>query len=170
MKATSWGPVTDDGTVVELPVMVELGKLGASYRPGYNAAIGQISDCGANMASPKPVGNAGLFSTAGDLRLFVQDLLARKAFEPDAYDLLFTCAYEKDGARRSFGFDMCAAKRPQGLSNGTIYHSGWSGQTIAVDPGTGFCGVCLTARAGEHGACLRARAKVLSLMHELAER
>ena len=168
MKATSWGPVSDDGTVVELPVMVELGKKGDAYRPGYNAAIGQISDCGANMASPHAVGNAGLFSTAGDLRLYVQDLLARKTFEPAAYDLLFTCAYEKDGARRSFGFDMCAEKCPQGLSDRTIYHSGWSGQTIAIDPGTGFCGVCLTARAGDHGASLRGRMEILSLAASVA--
>jgi len=59
---------------------------------------------------------------------------------------------------------MCAEKRPQGLSDRTIYHSGWSGQTIAIDPGTGFCGVCLTARAGDHGVCIRGRMEILSLL------
>ena len=156
MKVTAWGPVEDDGTVVEIPCAPE------------GVGIGRISDNGARAVSPHAVGNAGLFSTAGDLRIYVQDLLARKAFEPAAYDLLFTCAYEKDGARRSFGFDMCAKKRPQGLSDRTIYHSGWSGQTIAIDPGTGFCGVCLTARAGDHGACLRGRAEILSLEASVA--
>lgn len=167
LKHTVWGPVADDGNVVELPVMAGRGDTLATWRPGYVNAIGQISDVGANVASPQAVGNAGLFSTAGDLRIYVQDLLARRTFEPAAYDLLFTCRYEKDGARRSFGFDMGAGLRPQGLTDRAIFHSGWSGQTLVVDPGTGTCGVCLTSRAGDHGKCKYARAHLLSLMRDL---
>lgn len=164
LKQTVWGPVADDGRVVEFPILSDRGDTLVTWRPGYVNAIGQISDEGANIASPHAVGNAGIFSTAGDLRIYVQDLLARRTFEPAAYDLLFTCRYEKNGARRSFGFDMGAELRPKGLTDCAIFHSGWTGQTIVIDPGTGYCGVCLTSRAGDHGKCKYARANLLSLM------
>ena len=96
-----------------------------------------------------------VFSTADDLVRFVRDLLTRRTFRSAVYDLLFGVAFEKGGARRSFGFDMSADLRPAGLSDRTIYHSGWTGQTICIDPETGFGGVLLTARCGDH-----ARAKV----------
>lgn len=152
---TRWGPVEGDARVVRIPCSPN--------------AVGRISDNGANSVSPNPVGNAGIFTSAGDLLVFVRTLLERKVFEQKAFDLLFTCAYDKGGDRRSFGFDMSAAHRPRGLSDRTISHSGWSGQTVAVDPVTGFCGVCLTARAGGHGACKRGRARLLSLMAGVPE-
>jgi len=33
-------------------------------------------------------------------------VLERRCFEPEYYDLISACKYEKDGARRSFGWDM----------------------------------------------------------------
>lgn len=139
MSRTQWGPVADDGNVVQV--------LGAP-------TIGAISDWMARGAGA-PLGNAGVFSTADDLVRFVRDLLTRRTFRPAVYDLLFGIAFEKGGARRSFGFDMSADLRPAGLSDRTIYHSGWTGQTLCIDPETGFGGVLLTARCGDH-----ARAKV----------
>lgn len=139
LRRTRWGPVADDGNVVRMP--------GAP-------AVGAISDWVARGAGV-PLGNAGVFSTADDLTRFAQDLLARRAFRPEVYELLFGVAFEKGGARRSFGFDMSAKLRPAGLSDRAVYHSGWTGQTLCVDPGTGFGGVLLTARFGDH-----ARAKV----------
>lgn len=156
MTQTGWGPLKDDGTVVEIGVSPH--------------AVGEISDFGAQSVAPHAVGNAGLFSTAGDMLVFVRDLLARKTFEPAAYDLLFTCGFDKDGERRSFGFDMSAASRPAGLSERTILHTGWAGQTIAVDPESDFCGVCLTGRMGPHGANSRERAAVISLMAKEREK
>ena len=95
----------------------------------------------------------------------MRDLADRRHFEPRAYDLVLTCGYEKDGIRRSFGFDMTTSKMPSGVSRQAISHTGWSGQTIVADPGTGFYGVVLTARKSmEHGKCRQAREKLLSLI------
>jgi len=150
LSHTCWGPVKDDGTVVEIAV---------SPNP-----IGAISDYGAQSVAPHAVGNAGIFSTVGDMLVYVKALLGRKVFEPAAYDLIYTCRFDKDGERRSFGFDMGADDRPAGLSERTIWHTGWSGQTIAIDPEKGFCGVCLTGRSGKHGTSIRERSAMLSLL------
>ena len=154
MTHTSWGPVADDGLVVEMAVL-----------PGL--PVGAITDAGAYNVAPHPVGNAGLYSSAADLRKYVRAILARAVFEPAAYDLIYTCAFEKGGERRSFGFDMGAEYCPPGLSSRTIGHTGWSGQSIVIDPETGFCGVCLTSRTSDqsrYARCKSDRAKVLSLM------
>ena len=156
MTDTSWGPVADDGRVVEMACIPDL-------------EIGAITDAGARNVSPYPVGNAGLYSSAADMRKYVRAILARAVFEPKAYDLIFTCRFEKDGVRRSFGFDMSAKYRPAGLSDRTIGHTGWSGQSIVVDPKTVFCGVCLTSRTSDrkrYALCKSDRAKILSLMAE----
>ena len=69
---------------------------------------------------PFPVGNAGCFSTANDLMLFASDLLSKKTFPKKYYDLLLTPAFDKNGDRRSFGWDMSPRTRPEGLSDKTI--------------------------------------------------
>ena len=148
LRRTCWGPVEDDGNVVQM--------LGAP-------AIGAISDWMARGAGA-PLGNAGVFSTADDMALFARDLLARRAFRPEVYDLLFGVSFAKGGVRRSFGFDMSESLRPAGLSDRTIYHSGWTGQTICVDPETGFGGVLLTARTGDHGAARVRRRDALAAL------
>ena len=150
MTRTTWGPVADDGTLCQM--------LPEGTPPGV------VSDLRARAAG-KPIGNAGAFSDVHDLRLFVTDLLTRQTFPKAYYDLLFTCRYEEaDGIRRSFGFDMSDAKRPAGLSRAAIFHSGWTGQTIVADPGTGFCGVVLTARTGDHGEAIVSRNRILSAL------
>lgn len=148
LRRTYWGPVADDGNVVP--------AIGAP-------AVGAISDWVARGAGV-PLGNAGVFSTAGDLARFARDLLARRAFRPEVYDLLFGVAFEKGGARRSFGFDMSAKLRPAGLSDRTVYHSGWTGQTVCIDPGTGFGGVILTARFGDYARAKTRRRDALAAL------
>lgn len=150
MTRTTWGPVSDDGTLCQM--------LPDGTPPGV------VSDWRARAAG-KPIGNAGAFSDIHDLRLFVTDLLTRKTFPKAYYDLLLTCRYEEEGGiRRSFGFDMSDTKRPAGLSRAAIFHSGWTGQTIVADPGTGFCGVVLTARTGDHGEAIVSRNRILAAL------
>lgn len=149
MTRTLWGPLQDDGNVVEM--------LAAP-------AHGQISDFLARGAS-FPVGNAGAFSTADDMLLFVDDLLARRTFPKASYDLLFTPSYRNaDGICRSFGFDMSPKTRPFGLSERTVFHSGWTGQTICADPESGFGGVLLTGRCGDWGMAFESRRRVLGML------
>lgn len=134
MTGTSWDPQEDDGHVVETFV---------PRRP-----VGQHSDTTC-LYCPFPIGNGSAFAPAGDMLLFLRELLERTLFPAAFYDLLFTCAYEKDGARRSFGWDMKREGRAPGLSDAAIYHSGWTGQTIVVDPVTDFYAVVLTSRLGD---------------------
>jgi hypothetical protein len=67
--------------------------------------------------------------------------------------------------------------RPAGWSAASIFHSGFSGQTIAIDPGgarscatanpdAGFAGVVLTSRTAEHGTGIICRKRVLSILKE----
>lgn len=154
MKSSQWWPVPDDGHVMHPDVM-----------PADNFVIrtvGCVSDPPAYHAD-RPTGNAGLFTTLGDLRLFTADLLHRRHFSRAYYDLLFTCAYEKDGARRSFGFNMGRAGRPEGLSEKTIYHTGYTGQSICVDPEMDYAGVVLTVRSANAGT-FRGRCRLQSLL------
>ncbi len=62
---------------------------------------------------------------------------AGKTFTAAYYDLMFSCNWQDDaGNRRSFGWDMSPVGRPAGLSEQTIFHSGWTEQTFFVDSRT----------------------------------
>jgi CubicO group peptidase (beta-lactamase class C family) len=110
-----------------------------------NRPAGQHNDDVCFLA-PFPLGSGSCFSTIRDMLRFAGDLLERRTFPQTYYDLIFTCGFEKQGDRRSFGWDMTDAKRPQGLSRRTIFHSGWTGQTLCVDPENDFAAVVLTSR------------------------
>lgn len=116
-----------------------------------------------------PIGSGSCFSTAGDMLLFVQDIVDRKHFPKEYYELISTCGFEKNGARRSFGWDMGAVHRPRNLSDRTIYHSGFTGQTICVDPGNGFAAVVLTSRTGDHEEARAGRARIIEKLYGLPE-
>ncbi|MBO7721573.1 MAG: family 20 glycosylhydrolase [Kiritimatiellae bacterium] len=163
MDDSGWGPLPKDADVAYIPVSAV--HLSMKRWKGYNGDPGQISDPGANFVSPHPIGNAGMFSTAGDLLKFARDLTERRCFERAAYDLVLACGYEKGPVRRSFGFDMSVDKIAGGASTASVAHTGWSGQSLLADPETGFYGVVLTARSSmESGKCRRARDRILSLM------
>ncbi len=113
---------------------------------------------------PFPIGSGSCFSTAQDMMLFANDLLQRKKFPKQYYDLLFTPVFEKNGIRRSFGWDMSDNGRPAGLSNKTILHTGWTGQTICIDPENNFAAVVLTSRTGDHKKAREGREKIISIL------
>ena len=114
--------------------------------------------------SPAPLGNGSCFSTADDMMRFALDLLEQKRFPSVYYELATSCGFDKNGDRRSFGWDMRAIHRPRTLSERTIYHTGWTGQTICVDPGTGFAGVVLTSRTGDHEEAIAGRVRILEAL------
>lgn len=108
-----------------------------------------------------PIGSGSCFSTAGDMLLYLQDILERKMFPQAYYDLILTCGFDKEGNRRSFGWDMTESKRPRNLSEKTIFHSGFTGQTICVDPENHFAAVVLTSRTGDHTEAMQGRMKII---------
>ena len=108
-----------------------------------------------------PIGSGSCFSTAADMLLFLEDILERKHFPARYYDLILTCGYDQNGGRRSFGWDMRAKNRPRNLSEKTIYHTGFTGQTICADPENHFGAVVLSSRTGGHDEAIRGRARII---------
>lgn len=92
----------------------------------------------------RPIGNAGVFTSANDLMKFASDILERRTFERECYDLFYTPFPAKEGRRRSFGWDMSDDTRPAGWSESTIGHAGYTGQMMSIDPVQGKAGVVLT--------------------------
>ncbi|MFR6034077.1 MAG: serine hydrolase [Bacilli bacterium] len=76
----------------------------------------------------------------------------------------YSPGFDKGGQRRSFGWDMSAWSRPDGLSDKTILHSGWTGQTVCVDPENRFVAVVLSSRTGDHEKARQGRARIISAM------
>ena len=160
MTRTTWNTVTGDGNVMEYD---------RSTYEGVPRRIGEHNDVCCHLA-PRPMGNGSCFSTCGDMIRFVTDLLRRERFPKVYYDLMFTPSLEKNGIRRSFGWDMTAPASsthlyPQtGFSARTIAHSGWTGPVVAVDPERDFAGVVLGGQIAGKARTMDARVPLLRAM------
>ena len=160
MTRTTWNTVTGDGNVMEYD---------RSTYEGVPRRIGEHNDVCCHLA-PRPMGNGSCFSTCGDMIRFVTDLLRRERFPKVYYDLMFTPSLEKNGIRRSFGWDMTAPASsthlyPQtGFSARTIAHSGWTGPVVAVDPERDFAGVVLGGQIAGKARTMDARVHLLRAM------
>lgn len=112
---------------------------------------GHISDETAESCD-SPTGNAGIFSTADDLALFCRMMLNRGngILSPEAYKELTTdCMPAAVAHPHAVGWDMMEEFRPSGMSAATIYHSGWTGQTVWIDPEKQLYVIVLTNRTGD---------------------
>ncbi len=118
-----------------------------------NAAPGIISDFGAQAYFPRPFGNAGLFSTAADLAKFARMMLRNDGsiFPENILNLCFTNFNPPDITPRAIGWNMAPALIPDALSSRTVFHSGWTGQTFWLDPGTKRFVIVLTNRRDDWG-------------------
>ena len=154
MTHTTWNPIPDDGHVMEYP-------------DPPDRCIGDHNDASC-FYSPVPLGNGSVFTTIGDMRLFLSDMLHRRHFPAAYYDLLFKQEYEQGGVRRTFGWDMKGPNSPTymtdetGFSDQAICHSGWTGPAVAVDPVRGRAAVVLGNRTGDMVASRRGRIAILS--------
>lgn len=161
MSHTTWNPVPDDGNVVEFDP--------STYAGTGPRRIGEHNDYCCHF-SAKPLGSGSVFSTIGDMRLFLSDMLHRRLFPAAYYDLLFAEGFSKGGVRRTFGWDMVAPKSEsgfypgEGFSDAAIAHTGWTGMTVVVDPRAGFAGAFLGSRVGGWDPAMHARADVLKAM------
>ena len=133
MENTFFGPV---------PASEEIVAMGG--------AVGQISDTQARLAG-KPIGNAGLFSTATDLARFCQMMLGegkrgsvRILSKSIVQEITHDSSVEQVG--RGFGWDVSAKGRPRGLSDATYHHTGWTGQSMWIDPKLKVYVIVLTNR------------------------
>lgn len=159
MRDTRFGPI--DGADTRVVKMV-------------NAEPGVISDEPARAAG-RPLGNAGLFSTSADLGRFAAAVLGGGSLEgvrilsPEA-----TVLFERPLSRpphhpRSFGWDLDPELRPVGLSGRAYCHTGWTGQSLYLDPGSGICVIVLSNRIGEHDLAKAQRREIATaILREMA--
>ncbi len=97
-------------------------------------------------------GNAGLFSTAGDIGIFCNMLLQRgrargKTILSKEAVTLMTCAQSHG---RAFGFDLDSGYawiKGDHTSSQAFCHSGYSGTAVVCDPASGVYVIILTNRA-----------------------
>ena len=155
MTRARWCPVPDDGHVVSTPIPMHDGRL---------CPPGVVHDEIARHIG-RPVGNAGVFATLPDLLRLADDLLNRRAFPKEHYDLLFTGTFAREDVCRSFGFDLSDDGRPAGFSPRSIRHTGFTGQIFLVDPDLAFAGIVLTTRRPDAKNTLAARHRLLVAMN-----
>lgn len=147
MRATAWAPLRDPD-----PRRV--------VRQGVTGSFGVASDPPARHAH-RPVGNAGLFSTAEDLAAFCRMILqggtcgGQRIFSEKTLRLLET----RPDARSpvAFGWRVDPAFNPPSLSHATISHTGWAGNSLWIDPVGQRYVVVLTNRTGDHEKASAAR-------------
>jgi len=119
------------------------GPLEPSLRivPSGSPGIGQIEDTQARVAK-RPVGNAGLFSTAADLARFCQMMLGEgqlgdvRILSKRSHARMTRNLLGVPLPARGFCWDMDlrTSHRPKRLSEKAYGHSGRTGQSIWIDP------------------------------------
>ena len=147
MRDTRWAPVPnpDPRRVV---------------RQAITGTLGVVSDPPARHAN-HPVGNAGLFSTAedvaalcrmmlsggscGEKRILSEKVVRRLGERPDTRSPV------------AFGWRVEPKINPTSLSETTMSHTGWAGNSMWIDPVKSCYVIVLTNRLGDHEKAARAR-------------
>ena len=154
MRDSSLGiPATDDPQ--------RLAKTLGAGRPGFisDFIARRIFRAGLNS------GNAGAFSTGLDLAVFMQMILnhGKDIFSESSFQEISTCQEPgKYASDRTFGWVAKDSFKPPATSEHTIYHSGWSGQTILADLDRKRFAVVLTIRTGDYDRARRKRSTLIS--------
>ncbi len=134
-----------------------------------NRPAGQHNDAVCKNIN-KPLGAGSAFSTYGDMLLFAKDMAEQTRFPKEYYNLLTTCAFQADNdhgsgfIRRSFGWDMSDYRRPLTFSEHSVFHTGYTGQTIAIDCERGKAAVVLTSRTGDWELAAQGRNRIIDCM------
>lgn len=137
MSDTSFGPIPPSPRVV----------------PSGARQIGQIEDEQARLAA-RPVGNAGLFSTAGDLARFCRMMLGEgqsggvRILSKETHNRMTANQLAPPLPCRGLFWEMDrrALHRPARLSDRAYGHSGHTGQSIWIDPEKQVYVIVLTNR------------------------
>lgn len=124
---------------------------------------GQHNDETCNQAGI-PLGNGSLFSTAGDMIAYLNDILKCSIIPASCCELMLKPDFRAEDKIRSFGWDMSPDGCPSTLSPHTIHHTGFTGQSIFVDPENGICGVVLTSRKGDWAEAKTGRMRIMDAL------
>lgn len=76
--------------------------------------------------------------------------LGKGFFKTDVAEEFFRLQTPPEVGELSFRWNKERRLIPKGFSSRKAFHSGWTGQTLWVDPGNGFFVLVLTNRAGDH--------------------
>ena len=163
-----FGPLGMTDSSLGRPVFREPARLAQTIlteRPG------EISDYIARRVYRDRLcaGNAGLFTTARDLIKFGRCILRHGAplFGGEAFREMTTPRTPAGRLpERSFGWVVHDEFTPPAASAGTVFHSGWSGQTVLFDWEKGRSAVVLTTRCGDYDRAKRDRFAIAELLLE----
>lgn len=139
-------------------------------RPIFTPYLGIVSDEPARAAG-KPIGNAGLFSTAKDLSRYCLMILQngyynnKSVLSSKAVELL-TINPKPSESTYTFGWRVRKVEIPSNFSSNTIMHTGWTGQSIWIDLDQKKFVIVLTNRIGDHAQSSIARLKLAELFCE----
>ncbi len=152
MVDTHFSPVKKTKRVVKSPFTPEQGV--ASDNPA--------------RAAGRPVGNAGLFSTADDLAKYCRMILAngtcgdKRILSGKAIMAMKT---KTDACSPlAFGWFVDEKRNPPLLSSSTLNHNGWAGNSIWIDLSQQCFVIVLTNRSGDHGKAAEARLELAGLV------
>jgi CubicO group peptidase (beta-lactamase class C family)/glycosidase len=129
-------------------------------KPLSTPTLGVVSDEPARAAG-RPIGNAGLFSTADDLATFCRMVLKGGIFNnmrimsESAIQTLYTRPDTRSPV--AFGWRVDSAYTPSALSTSTLSHTGYTGHSVWIDPAHGLFVILLTNRTGDHDTAKNAR-------------
>ncbi len=150
MRNTGWGPLKNPD-----PEQV--------VRQGITHTLGVASDPPARRAK-HPLGNAGLFSTAADLSAFCRMILGSGIYNGKQIISAKTVRMLGDSPDRkspvAFGWRVDRKFTPDSMSGSTMSHTGWSGNSVLIDPVSQKYVVVLTNRIGNHAQADKARIKL----------
>jgi len=155
---------------------VDVSRLAGNERE----TAGHISDEQAQSAG-RPIGNAGLFSNAPDLARFAEMMLGRGG--RDGVRILSEATHRRITTRlspahlpaRGFGWDLrppeISPARGRLLSEAAYGHTGWTGQSLYIDPERDIYLIVLTnrthpARQENHEASAMSRARIADALLE----
>ena len=143
----------------------------------------EVSDGLARRAG-RAIGNAGLFTAAADLARFAQMMLCggtlagTRILSPRAHALCTTNLNEPPLPARALGWDLRppeqAHSRGQRFSKSAYGHSGWTGQSIWIDPEHDLFTVVLTNRThpvhrGDDDGSHQSRARIANAIIDSLE-
>ncbi|MBL9110554.1 MAG: beta-lactamase family protein [Myxococcales bacterium] len=93
-------------------------------------------------------GNAGMFSTAGDLGRLVRALLRDTLVRRETRDAFFSSQGVRDqlGSERALGFEVRPSHCGKGFGPRTVGHTGFAGTSFCIDPDSSAYTIVLTNR------------------------
>lgn len=132
-----------------------------------SGTFGIASDPPARNAN-HPVGNAGLFSTVEDIAVFCRMILARgvhkgrRILSENVIDFIGTRPDTRSPV--AFGWRVDSTYKAPSLSNRTLSHTGWTGNTVWIDPEKQLYVIVLTYRStGDHDKAQEVRINIADL-------